>query len=145
MPAENPISNCTGEGSSPDCREIPTLVPGASPLPCPSPTLRVTGLFLTLVLPHSSPPLWHLTFLKYAFIEALPAWLRDSAVPCCGAGRTGWNRLCPALASPHRGCPAARHCQHLTTDTWYKCELGTFLGTFLIPNSKILPRAKWNL
>ncbi|KAK4830134.1 hypothetical protein QYF61_008561 [Mycteria americana] len=37
---------------------------------------------------------------KWEVVQALPAWLRGSAVPCGGSDGTGCNHLCPALGSP---------------------------------------------
>jgi len=52
-----------------------------------------------LCVPFSSIPCF-LHFLKYAFPEAPPSWLRGSAVPSAGLVGAGWNPPCPAQGSP---------------------------------------------
>lgn len=46
--------------------------------------------------PHPPTPIWCIfcPFLNIFSVEAPPAWLRGSAVPCDGSARMGWNRLC---------------------------------------------------
>ena len=66
-----------------------------------------------------------LPFLKYTFPEALPSWLRGSAVPCGGSSGASWSQLEPVvsgLGQPQpllTEAPAAPHCQCLGTRTRY--------------------------
>ena len=61
---------------------------------------QITSSSSNLGLPSASPCLYFPPFLKQAFPEAPPSWLKGSAVSCSGSVGTSWNWLCPAQGSP---------------------------------------------